>query len=197
MFRQIIKIFKKKDYRSNRDIDPDEIFLDSKNLPAFDTSQFEGRIERPIPHTVFGLMIFFIIFVGCVFTYRTWGLQIVDGESYRARSDNNSLHKTLIFADRGLILDRNNTPLVWNDINPETTDYSLRVYATSTGLSTILGYIKYPTKDSSGFYYRDSYDAKDGIEKIYSDRIGGKNGTKIIETDVKGNIISESVLKCV
>ncbi|HBD24850.1 MAG: hypothetical protein A2566_01185 [Candidatus Zambryskibacteria bacterium RIFOXYD1_FULL_40_13] len=195
MFRQIIKIFKKKDYRSNRDIDPDEIFLDSKNLPAFDTSQFEGRIERPIPHTVFGLMIFFIIFVGCVFTYRTWGLQIVDGESYRARSDNNSLHKTLIFADRGLILDRNNTPLVWNDINPETTDYSLRVYATSTGLSTILGYIKYPTKDSSGFYYRDSYDAKDGIEKIYSDRIGGKNGTKIIETDVKGNIISESVVE--
>ncbi len=30
-------------------IDPDEIFLDSVNLPQFDTQQFEGRIERPIP----------------------------------------------------------------------------------------------------------------------------------------------------
>ena len=30
------------------DIDPDEIFLDSKNIPQFDTDQFEGRIEMPI-----------------------------------------------------------------------------------------------------------------------------------------------------
>ena len=195
MLYRIKKFFARPDYRSNRDIDPDEIFLDSKNLPDFDTNQFEGRIEKPIPNAVFGLVMFFIVFVGVIFTYKIWNLQIIDGQAFRLRSDNNSLHKTLVFADRGVVYDRNKVPLVWNDINPETNDFSLRVYATSTGLSTVLGYIKYPTKDSNGFYYQDSYDPKDGIEKIYNKEIAGKNGIKIIETDVKGNIISESVIE--
>ena len=30
-------------------VEPDEIFLDSKNLQNFDRQQFEGRIEKPIP----------------------------------------------------------------------------------------------------------------------------------------------------
>jgi hypothetical protein len=34
--------------RIRREIDPDEIFLDSKNLPNFNTQQFEGRIEKAI-----------------------------------------------------------------------------------------------------------------------------------------------------
>ena len=195
MLYRIKKFFTRRDYRSNRDIDPDEIFLDSKNLPDFDTDQFEGRIEKPIPNAVFGLVMFFIVFVGVIFTYKIWNLQIIDGQAFRLRSDNNSLHKTLVFADRGVVYDRNKVPLVWNDINPETNDFSLRVYATSTGLSTVLGYIKYPTKDSNGFYYQDSYDPKDGIEKIYNKEIAGKNGTKIVETDVKGNIISESIIE--
>lgn len=194
MLHRIKRFFKRGDYRSNRDIAPDEIFLDSKNLPDFDDSQFEGRIEKPIPHAVFGVMIFFILFLGAIFVYKIWDLQVVQGQTFRIRSDNNSLHKTVVFADRGVIYDRNNIPLAWNNINPKTTDFSLRVYATSTGLSTVLGYIKYPTKDSSGFYYQDSYDPKDGIEKIYDKQISGKNGTKIIETDVKGNVVSESVI---
>ncbi|MFA5889224.1 MAG: penicillin-binding transpeptidase domain-containing protein [Candidatus Paceibacterota bacterium] len=195
MLHKIKRLFTKRDYRSNRDIDPDEIFLDSKNLPDFNTDQFEGRIEKPISQTVFNLLIIFIIFIGTIFFYKVWDLQIIEGQVFRTRSDNNSLHKTLVFADRGVIYDRNKVPLAWNDINPETTDFSLRLYATSTGLSTVLGYIKYPTKDSSGFYYQDSYDPKDGLEKIYNNEIAGKNGIKIIETDVKGNTISESVIE--
>lgn len=193
MLNQIKKIFKKKLHVKNRSIDPDEIFLDSKNLPNFNTHQFEGRIERPISRKVLTSAYFFLVFVGLVFTYRVWDLQIVRGQSFKTRSENNSLIKTTIYADRGIIYDRNKTPLVWNTINPETPDYSLRVYATSTGLSTTLGYLKYPTKDSKGFYY-DDFVAKDGIEKIYNEKLLGKNGVKIVETDVKGNIISESVL---
>lgn len=195
MLYRIKKFFKRSDYRSNRDIDPDEIFLDSKNLPEFDTNQFEGRIERPIPHAILRITVLFIVFVGMIFTYKVWDLQISQGQIFRTRSDNNSLHKTLVFADRGVIYDRNNVPLVWNDINLQNHDYSLRVYATSTGLSTVLGYVKYPTKDARGFYYQYSYDPKDGIEKIYNNEISGKNGVKIIETDVKGNVVSESVVE--
>ena len=197
MFYQLKKIFRNHNRSKNRDIDPDEIFLDSQNLPEFDTAQFEGRIEKPIPRSAFTTLLFFIFFVGGVFIFKLWGLQIISGEQFRTRSDNNNLRHTIIFADRGLILDRNAVPLVWNTINPESNDFSLRVYATSTGLSTILGYVKYPTKDSKGIYYQDqdSFNAKDGIEKIYNAELLGKNGTKITETDVKGNVISESVIE--
>lgn len=30
------------------ELNPDDILLDAHNLPAFDTQQFEGRMERPI-----------------------------------------------------------------------------------------------------------------------------------------------------
>ncbi len=179
----------------NKNIDPDEIFLDSQNLPDFNTDQFEGRIEKPISKSISTLVITFIIFVGIIFSYKLWSLQIAQGQTFRKRSENNSLHKTLIYADRGVVYDRNKVPIIWNTINPKGQDYSLRVYATSTGLSTVLGYIKYPTKDSNGFYYQDKFTPKDGIEKIYNGQLSGKDGTKIIETDVKGNIISESVIE--
>ena len=177
------------------DIDPDLIFLDSKNLPDFDTHQFEGRIEKPIPRTVLGAVGLFICFVGCIFLYKLWALEIIQGQTLRDRSDNNSLNKTLVYADRGVIYDRNGVPIVWNTINPNSTDFALRVYATSTGLSTVVGYIKYPTKDSNGFYYQDKFTPKDGLEKIYDAEISGKDGTKIIETDVKGNVVGESVVE--
>ncbi len=195
MFHQFKNLFRRDKRAKNQTIDPDEIFLDSQNLPAFDTYQFEGRMEKPISRSIFTASALLIFLVGFIFLYKLWNLQVVEGETFRLRSDNNSLHHTIIYADRGVIYDRNKVPLVWNTVNPETPDYSLRAYATSTGLSTILGYLKYPTKDSSGFYYQDKFDAKDGIEKVYNAEISGKNGTKIVETDVKGNIISESVIQ--
>ena len=34
--------------KKGREIDPDEILLDSSNIPHYDTGQFEGRLEKPI-----------------------------------------------------------------------------------------------------------------------------------------------------
>lgn len=194
MFHSLKNLFRKRDLTGGGDIAPDEIFLDSQNLPDFNTDQFEGRIEKPISRNVFTMVYLFIFIVGSLFIYKVWNLQINDGDVFRTRSDNNSLHKTFIYADRGVIFDRNKVPLAWNEANPNTDDYSLRAYATSTGLSTILGYIKYPSKDSSGFYYQEKFVPKDGMEKIYNDYISGKDGTKIVETDVRGNVVSESVV---
>ena len=120
---------------------------------------------------------------------------MVQGQTLRNRSDNNSLHKTTIYADRGVIYDRMGIPLVWNTVNPNSSDFSLRVYAPSTGLSTLLGYVKYPTKDSKGIYYQNKFEPKDGIEKIFDSTLSGKNGMKITETDVHGKVVSESVVE--
>src|SRR3989338_6838809 len=195
MFYKLRNLLRRQKRYKNQTIDPDEIFLDSKNLPEFNTDQFEGRIEKPIPKSVLGVTVFFIVFIGGIFIFKLCGLQITQGQAFRIRSENNSLHKTTIYADRGVILDRNGIPLVWNTVNPASSDFSLRVYATSTGLSTILGYVKYPTKDAKGIYYQNKFDPKDGIEKIYDSELSGKNGTKITETDVKGNVVSESVIE--
>jgi penicillin-binding protein 2 len=193
MIQELKKIFWRRKKIKTEPIHPDEIFLDSKNLPDFDTYQFEGRIEKPISKRVIGFIHFFIILIGGIFLFRLWDLQIVSGESFRQRSNNNSLNKTVIYADRGVIYDRNKLPIVWNSINPESSDHSLRVYATSTGFSTTVGYVKYPAKDLKGIYF-SGFEAKDGLEKIYDKRLSGKDGQKIVETDAKGKVISESVI---
>lgn len=194
MYSEIKKYFHKKFKKSYSPIEPDEIFLDSQNLPEFDRYQFEGRIEQPIAPRVFSSFLFFILIIGVIFSFKLWSLQIVHGEELKDKSENNRLHNITIFANRGVIFDRNLKPLVYNTLNPDSSDFALRIYATSTGLSTTLGYLKYPTKDSSGFYYQNKFEAKDGIEKIYDSVLSGKNGTKIIETDVKGNVTGESVI---
>ncbi len=184
MISWFISFFNSK--KQYKDIAPDEIFLDSQNLPDFDVHQFEGRIEKPISKWSLTLLSSLFIIVSSIFIYKLWVLQVAESSRYAVKSENNRLADTIIFAHRGVIFDRSDTPLVWNDLNDKNGDFALRVYATSTGLSTILGYVKYPTKDTSGFYYQTTYIPKDGIEKIYDAVLSGKNGSKMTETDALG-----------
>ncbi len=190
MITRIIK--KNKLKNKNSFVEPDEIFLDSKNLQNFDRQQFEGRIEKPIPkRTIWLLGILFILIVA-TFSTRLGYLQIHKGEAYFARSQNNVLEKAVIFTDRGIIYDRNKVELVWNkkeDNNP----ISIRAYLTP-GFSHLLGYVSYPTMDSSGNYWQGEFIGKDGLEKKYNDLLKGENGSKIIETDALGKISSENIV---
>ena len=152
-------------------IDPDETFLDSSNLPSFDDQQFEGRLERPIARSSIYLLgtIFFII--ALAFTIKAADLQLAKGEEFAKRSQNNTLRRLPLFAERGVIYDRNKVGLAWN--NPA------RQYASSTGFSNLLGYISYPTA-------KDIAVGKDGAEKIFDNQLKGVVGTKIEEVDVLG-----------
>ncbi len=177
-------------------VDPDEIFLDSENLPNFNTQQFEGRLEKAIPkHSVFLLGGFFA-FVAFLFIFQLGTLQIAKGEAYFKKSENNSLIKQPIFADRGMIIDRNKVKLAWNVWGADNPDRFLppvREYIDS-GFSHVLGYVSYPAKDTAGNYWQDSFIGKDGMEKIYNERIKGTNGVRIAETDVQGTIQSENIV---
>lgn len=96
-------------------ISPDEIFLDSENLPGFDRHQMEGSIEKSIGRKNFwGLSFVFVIF-GLMLFSRVGYLQVVKGKEFAARAENNSLKTIPLFADRGLIYDRKNQLLAWND----------------------------------------------------------------------------------
>jgi len=172
-------------------VEPDEIFLDSKNPQNFDRQQFEGRIEKPIPkRTIFFIGIFFIIFAS-IFGIRLAYLQIQKGEAYFMRSQNNVLEKAIIFTDRGIIYDRNKIELAWN--KKEGTTIPTRAYL-SPGFSHLLGYVSYPNQDSAGNYWQDEFVGKDGLEKQYNDGLKGENGAKIVETDALGKIYSENII---
>lgn len=197
VFRGPKDIFKKKLHQKkwDREIDPDEIFIDAKNLPEFDQNQFEGRFEKPISkRTVIGCGIFFLlIFIG--FSGKVSTLQIVQGKTYALKSSQNSLRQTIIFTERGVIYDRNKVLLASNMYAGAGKEFPRRIYAPIDGLAHVLGYIRYPLKDSNGFYYQDRYEGVDGVEKIYDKELAGKNGLKILETNALGEIESESVIE--
>lgn len=183
-----------KKFLNNSEIEPDEIFLDSSNLPDFDQNQFEGRLEKPIqPRSVVYIGIFFLV-IALFFTSRLWYLQVARGEYNSQKAENNRLRQTPVFAERGLIYDRNHTLLAWNVPNEEDANFSLRKYIDLSGLSHVLGYVKYPTKDSSGFYYREQLGGVDGIEGFYNTALAGTNGLQIVETNAVGKVQSESVI---
>ena len=177
------------------EIDPDEIFLDSKNLPEFDVHQFEGRMEKPISlgailslASVFGLML-------CVLLGKAWVLQAKDGAAYSEMSENNSLRQTIIYAERGAIFDRNGTKLAWNMINLSNPDFSTRAYISDGGFSHVLGYLKYPMRDKQGYYYKKNYEGMAGVEKFFNAELEGEHGLKILGRDALGNVDSESVIR--
>lgn len=182
----------------SREIDPDEIFLDAKNLPNFNKDQFEGRIEKPISKgVVLGVLVTFI-FVEIIFFAKVVNLQVFNGKSFLFKSENNRLDHTPIFAMRGVIYDRNKTLLAWNSFDPReatTTEKLLfprRSYTALPGFGHTLGYVSYPKRDSKGYYYQEEFIGKDGLEEKYNDLLSGKNGLRIVETDALGNIQSGS-----
>jgi len=179
---------------SSREIDPDEIFLDSSNLPQFDTHQFEGRIEKPISkNSLIFLGVCFMV-LGGVYASKVWVLQVKEGKAFSERSENNRLRHTPIFSQRGVIFDRNNKELVWNV--PGTDEhFTLRKYTELPGFAHLLGYVKYPSKDKYGFYYREDFVGMDGIEKHFNSELQGTNGIRIVEVDALQKMQSESVMK--
>lgn len=189
-FSKLKKSFSKK---YDQKVDPDEIFMDSVNLPGFDTYQFEGRMEKPISDKTFFLTGLFFLLVVAVFASKTWAVQIINGQKYADRSANNRLDHTIVFSDRGIIYDRNGVPLAWNEKGEE--NFSLRRYIETPGFSNLLGYVSYPKKDSSGNYYDDLINGIGGVEEAYNDILQRENGLRIIEVNAIDEIVSENIMR--
>lgn len=192
MFRRILK--KRGQIKISRDIDPDEIFLDSQNLPEFDRDQFEGRLEKPVSRKSIFTMSLFFFFIFLFLSYKVFDLQVVSGNSYKEISENNRLKHSIIFAVRGNILDRNGDLLAWNEPKGENEDFPKRKYSEKTGLSNLLGYVKYPQKDKAGFFYEFDYKGIDGVEQLFNDSLSGENGTTIVETNALNETVSENTI---
>ncbi len=102
-----------KESRHNSLLDPDEILVDSVSALAGE-DHMETRMERPLGRLS---SIFFLACVGIGFFYllaRAGSLQIVSGETFFARSQENRFFTRFVYPPRGIIFDRFGTALAEN-----------------------------------------------------------------------------------
>ncbi|MES2014284.1 MAG: penicillin-binding transpeptidase domain-containing protein [Patescibacteria group bacterium] len=191
-----------------QEIEPDEILIDAANLPDFDMTHLEGRIERPVGRGVFRGFFAITILIAVIFIGALINLQIVQYSALAARAEANRLAHSIIIADRGLITDRNGVVLASNthkDIPPDASStpstseaaraLSTRSYPLGASAAILVGYVSYPKSDQNGFWYQDHIEGVFGIESLYNDALAGKNGLSIAETNASGKSVSGSIVR--
>ena len=197
-----------------REIQPEEIFLDSSNLPHLDESQFEGRVEHPVSHlALLGVGVMFALGV-IIFFGRAFSLEAVHGTAYAEVSRENRLSRSIIFASRGIIYDRNGRAVASNEVPlndsqsessgehsaeqnvlaASSTPFAFRHYIALPGLSNLIGFVRYPKQDDSGAWWREEYAGASGVELTYDARLRGENGSRLIESDARGKVEREHIV---
>jgi penicillin-binding protein 2 len=171
-----------------KELSPEDIFLDSSNLPDFDRSRLEGRIELPVGERTYAVFALTLILGLLGLLIQAGNLQLVQGETYAGQSERNRLRPETVFAERGAVLDRNGAVLVANQ--PSEDGFVERVYE-APGFAHLLGYVSYPKKDSAGRFYELEIEGLAGVEEALNERLSGTNGKRLIEEDALGNVQSE------
>lgn len=177
-----------------REILPEDIFLDASNRAGLDPLQLEGRIERPVPQGAVRAVGAVFVLTILVFTAQALNLQIVQGETYADISRNNRIDRSVLFADRGVIYDRNHVELAWNAVASSTEAFAERAYIAKPGFSHVLGFVQYPKADSKGEWWREEYTGMAGVERIFDDRLKGDNGSSMAETNARGGLVREDIV---
>ncbi len=186
-------MFQKRKHR--KDIEFEEIFLDSSNLPSFNRGRLEGRLELPITKRNIYIVGVFFLLLAIIFFGKVFSLQVIHGSEYKERSENNQIDKGVIIAERGVIYDRNGELLAWNEFDTEGKyPFPVRAYINEEGLGQVIGYVSYPQKDKHGFYFQTEYLGRTGVEYTYNKILSGKNGERLIEIDAHNKIVSDHAI---
>lgn len=182
--------------RKKPEISFDEILLDASNLPSFNTGRMEGRMELPLSERSILVVGGIFCCVALLFFAQLFKLQILEGATLAQKSEQNRLETGLIVAERGVVFDRRGELVAWNEIDTtEQYDFPVRAYTDRRGIGQLIGYVSYPQKDTSGFYFRTEYLGRNGIEEAYEEILHGKNGKQLVEVNVYGEVISESAVE--
>src|SRR3989344_6595246 len=156
-------------WRKNRkisEIEFDEIFLDSRNIPDYRKESFEGMVEKPIPQKNVFLLGGFLAVFAAVFILRIFVLEIVRGEEFYQRAEKNRLEVVFEDAERGLIYDRMGEALAKNS---EIDGKNTRVYP-SEGFLHILGFL---TRNDPGPEKKNFGVGASGLEANYEEILKG------------------------
>lgn len=160
-----------------------------------------------------------LFFLTGILGFRLLSLEVFQGSYYAGLSESNRIHTTAIHAPRGIIYDRNGTPLVFNIpgfrqvINKKTTMLSneeatkqiatgaknieidnLREYPYKDALAHVVGYIGQITQDeleepAYAAYKPGELLGKTGIEQSYEEQLRGIDGKELVEVDAMGKAV--------
>ncbi len=97
--------------KGGESIEAEEIFLDAEAVRSMEE---KGKLEQPIKHRNLILLYALIAFSLLGLFFRAGYLQIAKGDYYWNLSQGNKLRIYSTIAPRGIIYDRNQTPLVYN-----------------------------------------------------------------------------------
>ena len=135
-----MSLFRRK--KTTIEISPDEIFLDAKNVPQFNQDTFEGRLEKPVSSKVVatvGVIITLFIATGLV---KSFSLQVLHGEEFVQKSENNRIISTPLFGSRGIMYDRNGMALIRNVGTTTHIEIAKREYAPLDGMAPLIGFVR-------------------------------------------------------
>lgn len=171
----------------------------------------EGRLRL---RTVF--LVLLLIILPCILLFTLVNLQLVHGSYYRLLSDTNRTRTKIIHAPRGVIFDRNGTPLVYNipgfrEIKGDRTKIidrekaisliaggkedleidNLRQYPLGENMVHVLGYTGQISKEELSLPRYGTYNGTDiigkaGLERTYEALLRGTDGKELIEVDAVG-----------
>src|SRR3989344_1334092 len=120
-----------------------------------------------------------VVAVGILFA-RLFFLQIVKGSYYRDLSDGNRIRTIAIHAQRGIIFDRNEKPLVFNTPGfRQTVNGKTKLIGNEEAIS-LISFKDYNPGDLIG---------KMGIERKFESILKGIDGESLVEVDSGGNIV--------
>lgn len=109
--RKKLRIYR--DY--SRNLEPHEVFLDRlAQQKESEIPESENKLERPLPRHKFWLLLSGVFFFFSILIGRSFWFQIVKGQEYYTRSENNQFIVSTIRAERGIIYDRFMNQLVYN-----------------------------------------------------------------------------------
>lgn len=162
------------------------------------------------------VLVIALFFVSLIILFKIVSLQLVRGQYYRTLSDSNRIRTKIVYAPRGVLFDRNNVPLVFNQpgFRQTTGDKteiisrdkaleqmskgvqniavdSLREYPFKDAFSHLLGYVGQITKEEHEMPEYSDYQVTDmigksGIEYEYEKLLRGTNGKQLLEVDATG-----------
>lgn len=170
----------------------EEVLLDAANRTEFNQGRLEGKREQRISdRSVFTVWVLFLL-ITAGFLYQIFNLQVVSGSEYRAIAENNQVDETVIIAERGVVTDRRDEPMIWNELDDSGEyDFPIRAYTDRAGLGQVLGYVSYPKRDAKGFFFRTDYVGRNGVEAAFDDVLKGQNGETLVEVDALNSVVSE------
>ena len=165
------------------EVEFDEIFLDSRNIPDYRKESFEGMVEKPIPSKIFFFLGVFLAIFAAAFIVRIFTLGILRGEEFYQRAEKNRLAVVLKSAERGLIYDRHGEALAKN--------LGHRNYP-SEGFLHVLGFL---TKGDLGQGPNNLGVGASGLEAVYEEILKGLPEKRIEETDNRGVLVGSGFLE--